>query len=371
MTDVLADFLQNEIPAALDSAKPAIWHDALRQAAEISSVGAALREISDGKARDALAEMHAGEQSLKGVQAVVRKLAHGQIIERYNWQTPPAPHKWLVEEWLSAGRLALLAGRGGTGKSKLALQLANAIASGKKEWFADGPKLTHNRSWHGTVVYATWEDDADEIARRLLNNPELGDRHAADALHGCLEDRFHALDFAGVGPIWGPGEAQHGHADPTGELTPAGEMLRARCEAIGARLLIVDPLAAAYALSENNRGAVRGFISSWDRWARDAGCAVLLIAHPPKGGEGKGDDAFYAGSTDWYNGVRSMLTLGALNHAAADPEAVRDTAELRVRKVSYGKRPPPVTIENWKWWRAGTATGGSDAGRRQRQPLGG
>ena len=43
---------------------------------------------------------------------------------------PPTPRRWLVRDWLPAGRVALLTGPGGVGKSRLVLQLAAGIASG-------------------------------------------------------------------------------------------------------------------------------------------------------------------------------------------------------------------------------------------------
>ena len=49
------------------------------------------------------------------------------------------------------------------------------------------------------------------------------------------------------------------------------------------RLLIIDPLAAAFVQNENDRALVRAFLSALDQWAEDHSCAVLIISHPPKG----------------------------------------------------------------------------------------
>ena len=53
-------------------------------------------------------------------------------IELSTWvgQPEPEPRRWLVNAWLPAGRVALLTGPGGVGKSRLVLQLAAGIASG-------------------------------------------------------------------------------------------------------------------------------------------------------------------------------------------------------------------------------------------------
>ena len=38
--------------------------------------------------------------------------------------------EWLVEDWLPSGRVSMLTGEGGAGKSRLALQLAAGIVTG-------------------------------------------------------------------------------------------------------------------------------------------------------------------------------------------------------------------------------------------------
>ena len=76
---------------------------------------------------------------------------------------------------------------------------------------------------------------------------------------------------------------------------------------------------------------MRAFCASWDRWATDARCAVMLIAHPPKtpGGAGAGQvDRDYAGSTDWHGAARWRWTL--------DPA---DTGEATTDRKSSKSRP--------------------------------
>ena len=51
-------------------------------------------------------------------------------LETWDKPGPPPPRRWLVKDWLPAGRVTLLAGQGGIGKSRLALQLAAGIAIG-------------------------------------------------------------------------------------------------------------------------------------------------------------------------------------------------------------------------------------------------
>ena len=45
------------------------------------------------------------------------------------WIGPWPDREWLIEGWLPVGRLGMLSGRGGRGKSRLALQLAARMAA--------------------------------------------------------------------------------------------------------------------------------------------------------------------------------------------------------------------------------------------------
>ena len=257
-----------------------------------------------------------------------------------DWSHPPARRLWLANGWLARGRLAILTGRGTVGKSKLAVMLADAIAAGASHWFDGGPALDLPGAC--PVVFASWEDDRDEIARRLFDNPALK-RGGAPELAARVGDRLHFADMAGLGPLWEPDPRGSRTGDGAGVLSPAGAALRAYCEDKGARLLVLDPLAACFALNENNRGAARGFLSNFDRWGRDADCTILIVAHPPKP-KGDGADDRYSGSTDWRNAPRAVLYM---RHDKAT-----GLTELIADKVSYAKAPELLRLNNWKWWQA-------------------
>ena len=100
------------------------------------------------------------------------------------------------------------------------------------------------------------------------------------------------VNLVGEGPIWAPEPGRH--ISTMAAITATGERLRRLCEQEDARLLVVDPLAAAYASDENARGLVRAFVSHWDAWGQANNCTVLMLAHPPKSA-----GVNYAGSTDW------------------------------------------------------------------------
>ena len=322
-----------------------------------------------GKVRDALAPVlndldavaseseQTGEYQeqdlIKGLSAL-RTLAGGMLTEYSTaqafalptadiWKAPPKPMQWLVKDWLPAGRIALLTGEGGRGKSRLALMLAAGIASEGNEWLPGGTALDNTSP--SSVVLASWEDDRDTVRRRLNDWPMAdGGKRRGDkrkTLPALLADRLAFLDLAGSGPLWAPEENGSRHTSTMGALTEVGHRVRAFCEETSASLLVVDPLAAAFACNENDRGLVRHFMSDWDGWARETGCTVLILAHPSK------SHTDYSGSTDWHAAARAIWTLGLVE--APDK---RKLTQLCCLKSSYSKTPKPLQLTNWHWWKA-------------------
>ena len=107
------------------------------------------------RAREALAALRRGverepssfrqavalaQTNLRGsLETLTRAIETANPLRVATWgHTMPQPRQWLVNESLPAGRVALLTGEGGAGKSRLALQLAAGVASGgdDREWIA-------------------------------------------------------------------------------------------------------------------------------------------------------------------------------------------------------------------------------------------
>ena len=335
----------------------------------------ALLDPGDGApARTARGELAA----VRVLQDRIGAAQHAEPVT--DWTGTPPDREWMIDGWLAVGRVHLLTGKSGRGKSRLALQLAAALASNDPEawpvpWTpADERHAKDGKSNHPPalpvpfppgglpVVIASWEDEAAEVHRRIAAQP-------VDV--ATLGDRLHYVDAAEWGPLWAPvGTA---HVQTVAELTAAGRRLRRLCERVGARLLIVDPLAAAYGSDENVRGLVRQYMASWDAWGRDRRCAVLMIAHPPKqSANARGDDDWWSGSSDWPAAARGAWALrhekateangAGKNAKPAQPERTW----LECVKASYGMAPESVhlTADGVTWraaWRP-TAEAAATAG---------
>ena len=250
----------------------------------------------------------------------------------------PQPRQWLIDRWLPAGSVALLTGEGGAGKSRLALQLAAGIAANRTSpdsWIAGkaAPKLGAAVPEGGLpVVYATWEDRAEEMARRLSQISG----EPAQWCNPSLLDSLKILDLAGYGPLW----TAPGRYDAPA-LTQLGRALRNVVEEEQSGLLILDSLAAVYGANENDRGQVRDFMASWDAWATAAGCTVLIIGHPPKSAAG------YSGSTDWHSAARARWEISKepLQSAPRGNRQEPTHWRLAMVKSNYGPEPPMLCLD--------------------------
>lgn len=309
----------------------------------------------------------------------------------------PAPRRWLFGGWLPRGRLAALYGRGEAGKSRLALHLAHAVALGGPmvPWDPDvradavrGDVPVADDRGGGRVLLVTWEDEADEVRRRWRMAHRAG---AVDCERMPAEIAILDMRRVGAGALWGPHGKGSGHVSTRGEWTEAGRRLLATLPAFD--LAVIDPLASAYACSENDRALVRAFSAALDAAAEDGDCAVLLAGHPSRTGED--DPGAESGSTDWRNAVRSRLVLAPMDTAHAVKGGGRNGKDapvkapaLRQDKASYAAGGAHVWLRShyeagnggrlaWFATTAGAAArainpaakgGGSDDGEAQDDP---
>ena len=248
------------------------------------------------------------------------------------------PHReWLIKDWLPANCVSMFTGEGGVGKSFATLQIACALASGVKDCYFDAtPEPIRNSDLSPiTVVYAAWEDELEEVSRRIRRIK--GNLQWPD--FDKIARTFSFVDLKKLGPIWGP--EQGDHVSTRGGLLPSGQELLRICEEKPARLLVLDPGAGAFGGNENDRAAVREFTGYLSGWGVENKCATLIISHPPKTGD------IYSGSTDWLGSVRALWNLG-LRITTLGKEEVKYYS-LRHEKSNYSLRQPEKVLSKGKY----------------------
>lgn len=205
----------------------------------------------------------------------------------------PSPVLWLWPGWLAQGKLHILAGAPGQGKTTLALSMAATITSGG--CWPDGC-----RSPEGNVVIWSGEDDpADTLLPRLL-------------AMGADPNRIHFITGARLGNEVLP-------FDPARDMT----QLLARAEQIGdVRLLIVDPIVSAVTGDSHKNTEVRRAMQPLVDLGAALNCAVLGISHFSKGGAGGDPASRVVGSIAFTAVARVVLVAAKVQGEAGEDRRI-------------------------------------------------
>ena len=171
----------------------------------------------------------------------------------------PLPITWLWPGWVPAGKLTILAGAAGTGKTTLALALAAVLTAGGR--WPDGSQCKDR----GNVLIWSSEDVADDtLVPRLI-------------AFGADLSRCHFIE----------GIAQDGESVPFDPSQDIPDLRRAVDAIGGVSLLLIDPIVSAVAGDMHRANDVRRSLQAVVDFADAHGCAVIGITHFAKGGAGK------------------------------------------------------------------------------------
>jgi putative DNA primase/helicase len=171
----------------------------------------------------------------------------------------PLAIDWVWLGWLPAGKLTILAGAAGTGKTTLALALAAVLTTGGR--WPDGSASKRK----GNVLIWSSEDVADDtlVPRLIASGADMG--------------RCHFIE----------GIAQNGESVPFDPSQDIPELHRAVERIGGVALLIIDPIVSAVAGDMHRANDVRRSLQAVVDFAEAHNCAVIGITHFAKGGAGK------------------------------------------------------------------------------------
>ncbi len=318
--------------------------------------GADAQVLTGADVAEALRSENAIEQerARRTIRALIDQqiiIPEGALISNWKPEDLRVLRPFLLKEWLPSGRPAILFADGGVGKTWLALALCAGIArppaAGSQGWLHSRekenvgvPVIGEKFRSGAPVLFATYEDEMPDVFYRLSairlggTGGQRGDWKNWEL--PAEMPNLQVLDMVGLGlgPCWGTPQGEL--TNRRNELLPAGEVVRKVAEEHGARLLVIDSLAACYASNENGRGSVHEFLRSWDEWGRVQSCTTLFIAHTNKAGE-------FSGSTAWHNAVRTRWHLGYEKIGAKPKNSQPDTREsvpvLTCEKVNYGEKP--------------------------------
>ena len=188
------------------------------------------------------------------------------------------PVEWLWKPYLPFGKLSVLQGNPGEGKTYFAMHLAAACTNGKLL-----PNMERMEPFN--VIYQTAEDGlGDTVKPRLIEA-------------GADLDRVLVIDDSDV------------------QLTLSDERIEKAIIENNARLVIIDPIQAYLGadVDMNRANEVRPIFMRLGQVAQRTGCAILLIGHLNKAA-GMQSLQRGLGSIDIAAAVRSVMFIGKLKN---------------------------------------------------------
>ena len=188
------------------------------------------------------------------------------------------PVEWLWKPYLPFGKLSVLQGNPGEGKTYFAMHLAAACTNGKLL-----PNMERMEPFN--VIYQTAEDGlGDTVKPRLIEA-------------GADLNRVLVIDDSDV------------------QLTLSDEQIEKAIVENNARLVIIDPIQAYLGadVDMNRANEVRPIFMRLGQVAQRTGCAILLIGHLNKAA-GMQSLQRGLGSIDIAAAVRSVMFIGKLKH---------------------------------------------------------
>jgi putative DNA primase/helicase len=208
--------------------------------------------------------------------ASARQTSSGASVELIRADAIPLqPVRWLWNGWLALGKLHILAGAPGTGKSSIVLSLAAALSRG--DAWPDGALSEIG----DTIIWSGEDDPGDTLGPRL-------------AACGADRSRVH---FVGDTYL----------KDGSRPFNAGQDMAALRAAAASRpnlRLLILDPIVSAVGSADSHRNAeVRAALAPISEMASALGIAVLGITHFTKG----------TGGRDPVERVTGSLAFGAVS----------------------------------------------------------
>jgi RecA-family ATPase len=168
---------------------------------------------------------------------------------------PKSPNKWVIDKLVPVGGLVNVFGKPKTGKSFLALGMAQAIVNGDLDW--EGYRIDTQGSVAYLQIDTPREEWSDRIGRLTLSPTEGRELWIAD-MWQVPQFPFDILDPAQTGLKW----------------------LKDQMASIQPVLTIIDTLREAHGADENDSTAMRNVLTNLVAACRPS--AIMLLSHARK-----------------------------------------------------------------------------------------
>jgi KaiC/GvpD/RAD55 family RecA-like ATPase len=215
---------------------------------------------------------HVAKDATTAIKRTVTIIQGSMIQER--------PITWLWDGYLPAGKLTLLAGAGGTGKSTIAFNLASTITNAGV-W----PDGTRCNVAGNVLIWSSEDDPADTIKPRLMAVGANPQRYGV--ISGIVDEQ--------------------GQSQPFDAASDMGALRDAVSAMGGISLLIIDPIVTAVTGDMHKANDVRRSLQAIVDFAGECNCAVLGITHFAKGTAGKNSAERVIGSQAFAALARMVL----------------------------------------------------------------
>jgi RecA-family ATPase len=240
-----------------------------------------------------------------------------KTFDACDWQgVKIEPQRWTVLHWIPAEEPGITSGDGGTGKTKLMLQLAVGVTADWPDWIGKVIEA------HGPAVVFS----AEEKLRRMhvIVSDILGSRGKE------FSDLKGGLHF-----ICDEDDVALGRADRDGTVKPTASLLRLEktVKLIRPAFIMIENAAEVFIGDERVRGPVAAFVRKLlGGLTQPSGASVALIQHPSL--SGLQDGTGRAGSTAWRNAGRWQHNFTTIKSGEDDT----DLRQLHLGKINCGRQ---------------------------------
>lgn len=267
--------------------------------------------------------------------------ALGADLGRYLTTEPPAP-EWLFTDLMRARTVGAIVATGGAGKSRLALHLMFALATGTDfgPFRPDGPKR---------VIYLCGEEPAEILHERIYEVSRamgvFGEGDPTGEKGRLLLENFRPVPMVGTDRVL---IAKDQMGNPAG--TDTYRWLDDSLSGMGGvDLLVIDPLSRFYGLDENDNPSGTAFVACLEALVKRHRTGIIFLHHSAKAvtaaqdknkrreetkDKGRGAGAFH-------DGVRLMLSICSMMASdigvLEENETQSEFIEVKHVKANYSR----------------------------------